>query len=68
MESSLESVSHSAALASSSFTDLIRVMFFSKALPQSIVILIISLALIVIPSLIKPKQKTEASPISPPKI
>ena len=59
IEISLESVSQSAALASSSFTDLIRVMFFSKALPQTIVILIISLALIIIPSFIKPKQKTE---------
>ncbi len=65
IEGWLETVNQSAALASSSFTDLMRKMFFSKALPQTIVILIISLALIIIPLFIKPKHKTEDTHLTP---
>jgi len=54
-------IGQSALLGARVLTELIRLAIFIKILPQTIVILIISLALIIISSFIKTKEKTEVT-------
>lgn len=54
-------VGESAVLMADFVSNLLGEMVFSKVIPQAIVIVIISLALIIIPHFIKPKHKTEVA-------
>ena len=58
-KSSFSFLGDSAVLAVGLTSNLLGKMIFSKVVPQAIVIVIISLALIIIPYLIKPKKETE---------
>ena len=61
-EGALQGLNQTAAITTSSIADLMRKMFFNRTLPQTIILLIISLALIFIPRFIKSKQKQETIP------
>jgi hypothetical protein len=58
---SFDALGSSAVLAADLTTNLLGIMIFSKVVPQAIVIVIISLALIIIPYLIKPKKEKEVA-------
>lgn len=58
----LEELNKTAAITSSSMSDLMGKMFFGTVLPQTIILLIVSLVLITLPHFIKSKQKHETTP------
>ena len=62
VEGAISTAGESATLATQLMMNLLDKMFYSKIIPQSLIIIIICLALIIIPYFFKNKKKSEVAP------